>query len=381
MATINSILSELLIEIAGICSATEIKYAVIGKTADSIITDHTIGEEIVEPIVLMSGKDMTKFIDAFEKEERRYRAVEYFGNSNRVTGLATFYCATDTTFIRLNENVDYQVKGMRIRIEPLRVAGKESTNTEAQRVELGLLCQENIVRAFSSKDRIKALMAAKSQQKKARFGDRLFQSLCLTEEEGRTYVLDNFNKLFIEETAIDDAKKCLLDGYEIRCTKTPTLAKEIIDISKELIISSEIPFAEYETKIPKEGIDLDNIRKLQRKSKLWHMITKEDDIAMERAWERVLLSGDRLEMLQLYEDRIKDLIKIRDEGRYEELEEELKVHEEAVLRNLANGLGLLVHPDLSELQYEVFARRGDRELIDMIQKRIPAGHKRAIEWK
>jgi DNA invertase Pin-like site-specific DNA recombinase len=66
------------------------------------------------------------------------------------------------------------------------------------------------------------------------------------------------------------------------------------------------------------------------------------------------------------------------DDKYEELEKELAPHEEAVMRQLSRGLGLMVHPDLLELQLEVFARRGEKELIEKIQSLIPEGHKRPI---
>ncbi len=153
--------------------------------------------------------------------------------------------------------------------------------------------------------------------------------------------------------------------------------KENID-SKELLISAEIPFTQFEKRIADGEINLKDIVKLQQRSKFWHMITKDDDKEMDRAWEKVQLSGDRLELLQAYEGKIKNLIRLREDGKYEELEKELAPHEEAVMRQLSRGLGLMVHPDLLELQLEVFARRGEKELIEKIQSLIPEGHKRPI---
>ena len=100
MATISSVLTELLTEIDDICAGRGIKYAVTGKAAERIAGGGALDEEVVEPVVLMSGKGMTEFVEAFEQRDSE-RRIEYFGNSDRVNGLAVFYCAPDTTFIRV----------------------------------------------------------------------------------------------------------------------------------------------------------------------------------------------------------------------------------------------------------------------------------------
>lgn len=376
MATISSVLTELLTEIDDICAGRGIKYAVTGKAAERIAGGGALDEEVVEPVVLMSGKGMTEFVEAFEQRDSE-RRIEYFGNSDRVNGLAVFYCAPDTTFIRVSDMSDYLVKGIRVRIEPFRKA--HDGNAASQQMEIGWMCRENRARAYSSSLRRKAFRKANAELKKNKnFGAELFQALCLADGEGRAYVPDDLKQRYIEETVLDRTQTCLIGTGNVCCFRMKPFVREHADITKEIIVSAEIPYAQYERKAAGAGIDLERIMKLQQKSRLWHMITKGDDKDMENAWEIVLLSGDRLRLLQMYEGRIKDLIKLRDSGNYEVLEQELKPHEEAVMRNLSHDLGLMVHPDLSELQYEVFARRGEKDLVEKIQDLTSEKHNRPI---
>ena len=375
---INNVLTELLIEIEDICRECGVKYAVIGKAASSIIQSQRIDEEVVEPVVLMTGKDLNNFINAVEINGSGSRAIEYFGNSDQVNGLAAFYCDPNTTFMKLSSNGDHMIKGIRVRIEPLRIDTGKGPNKEAQKLEVGWLCRENTIRAHSSRDRWQAYRNARAELAKGKsFAKELYQTLCLTEDEGKTYVVDDLKKRFIERDVIESATSHELGTGSVLCAETKPLMKENID-SKELLISAEIPFTEYEKRIADGDVNLTDIVKLQQRSKFWHMLTKDDDKEMDRAWEKVQLSGDRLELLQAYEGKIKNLIRLREDGKYEELEKELAPHEEAVKRQLSRGLGLMVHPDLLELQLEVFARRGEKELIEKIQALIPEGHKRPI---
>ena len=75
---INNVLTELLIEIEDICRECGVKYAVIGKAASSIIQNQRIDEEVVEPVVLMTGKDLNNFINAVEINGSGSLAIEYF---------------------------------------------------------------------------------------------------------------------------------------------------------------------------------------------------------------------------------------------------------------------------------------------------------------
>lgn len=111
---------------------------------------------------------------------------------------------------------------------------------------------------------------------------------------------------------------------------------------------------------------------------IYRSIASGDDRAKERAWEIALRTRDRVELLERYEDQIDELKAMFDAGKWDELEERMKSHEEAVLRNLELGLGLSVHPVLSVIQNELLIRRGEQDKVDKIESLIPAKHRKPI---
>ena len=111
---------------------------------------------------------------------------------------------------------------------------------------------------------------------------------------------------------------------------------------------------------------------------IYRKIASKDDHAKELAWQIATRTKDRVVLLEEYEDRLKMLSELKADGRWDELEEIMKPHEEAVLRNLDAGLGLCVHPELSAIQNEIFTRRGENELVEKIESLIPEQHRKPI---
>ena len=122
-------------------------------------------------------------------------------------------------------------------------------------------------------------------------------------------------------------------------------------------------------------------------------IASKDDRVKERAWEIASRTRDRVSLFEYYEDKLPELTALMDAieckeagelaesektGKWAELEAMMKPHEEAVLRNLEIGLGLSVHPELSRIQNNIFARRGEQDKVDKIESLIPDLHRKPI---
>lgn len=101
----------------------------------------------------------------------------------------------------------------------------------------------------------------------------------------------------------------------------------------------------------------------------------EDDQVKENAWNIAHRTRDRIVLLEKYESQIDELLKLEHAGRWDELKKIMKAHEEAVLRNYENGLGLYVHPDLHKIQNELFIKSGRAELAEKINSIIPVQHR------
>lgn len=109
-------------------------------------------------------------------------------------------------------------------------------------------------------------------------------------------------------------------------------------------------------------------------------IASRDDRAKDRAWEIACRTRDRVRLLEMYESQLDELEALAERGKWDELEELMKPHEEAVLRNLGLGLGLCVHPTLSTIQNEILERRGEGETVAKIEALIPDQHRKPIGY-
>ena len=123
----------------------------------------------------------------------------------------------------------------------------------------------------------------------------------------------------------------------------------------------------------REKASLYNIAK-----KMYRIIAQKDDKLKQRAWEIACRTRDRVELLEKYEDRIAELEEMRRAGEWSRLEHEMAPHRDAVMRNYEIGLGLCVHPILSELQYELLRREGRKELAKKIDRMVPKQHRKPI---
>lgn len=115
-------------------------------------------------------------------------------------------------------------------------------------------------------------------------------------------------------------------------------------------------------------------------SSIYRKIASGDDREKERAWEIACRTRDRIALLEMYEDQLDELEALAERGNWDELEERMKPHEEAVLRNLEIGLGLCVHPILSTIQNEILERRGEGETVAKIEALIPQQHRKPIGY-
>ena len=111
---------------------------------------------------------------------------------------------------------------------------------------------------------------------------------------------------------------------------------------------------------------------------IYRKIARKDDRLKERAWEIACRTRDRVVLLEKYGDRIPELRKMMSDGEWDRLSEELKTHEEAMLRDLGLGLGLCVHPELSDIQYEAFRHDGRTGLPEEIDRLVPEQHRKPI---
>ena len=105
---------------------------------------------------------------------------------------------------------------------------------------------------------------------------------------------------------------------------------------------------------------------------------KKDDMTKQKAIDVFRRTGDRVKLYEYYEDKIDSIVKLREEGRFDELADIMKPHAEAVEKNYKLGLGLMVHPVLSEIQYELFRREGKGDMAAQIDKMVPAQHRKPI---
>lgn len=142
--------------------------------------------------------------------------------------------------------------------------------------------------------------------------------------------------------------------------------------------SVQVSDAEVESEASAAGLDRNRYRAMKLRRKLSSIRIKRDDMIKQNAINIFNRTGDRVELLEYYKDKIDSIVKLRDEGRFEELTDIMKPHAEAVEKNYKIGLGLMVHPVLSEIQYELFRREGKGDMAAQIDRMVPAQHRKPI---
>lgn len=142
--------------------------------------------------------------------------------------------------------------------------------------------------------------------------------------------------------------------------------------------SVKVSDAEVETAASTAGLDRNRYWAMKLRRKLSSVRIKRDEMIKQNAINVFNRTGDRVELLEHYEDKIDSIVKLREEGRFDELADIMKPHAEAVEKNYKLGLGLMVHPVLSEIQYELFRREGKGDMAAQIDKMVPAQHRKPI---
>ena len=142
--------------------------------------------------------------------------------------------------------------------------------------------------------------------------------------------------------------------------------------------SVQVSDAEVESAASAAGLDRNRYRAMKLRRKLSSIRVKRDDMIKQNAINVFNRTGDRVELLEYYKDKIDSIVKLRDEGRFEELTDIMRPHAEAVEKNYKIGLGLMVHPVLSEIQYELFRREGKGDMAAQIDRMVPAQHRKPI---
>ena len=151
--------------------------------------------------------------------------------------------------------------------------------------------------------------------------------------------------------------------------------EELISAAK---YEPQVSDVEVEQAASAAGMSRNRYLAMKIRRKLSSARIKKDDMTKQKAIDVFRRTGDRVKLYEYYEDKIDSIVKLREEGRFDELADIMKPHAEAVEKNYKLGLGLMVHPVLSEIQYELFRREGKGDMAAQIDKMVPAQHRKPI---
>ena len=131
----------------------------------------------------------------------------------------------------------------------------------------------------------------------------------------------------------------------------------------------------------KEGALTSGLTMLKVKRRWYNRVIEKDDAVKDHALDVFARTADRVALLKQYEDKIDHLLELEEAGDKEKLAEELADHRKAVERNYDKGLGLMVHPVLSRLQYELYRDEGRGAYADAVDKLVPPQHRKPVGEK
>ena len=404
MRSLQDVLITLLEELDDICKENDIEYCISGRTAESLVRKGIIEDYDSEIIVLMTVENAEKFITATNGNLKPDRAVEHMCNNPMFPNFGIRYTATDTFYYPLSNTSRYTIKnrGIHIRIEIVRSQPSRGIAVKYNdMLEIGWRCNQNPYlglrnpKRFISMSYVRALMVSG----RGNLGKHLFNKWCrkfkcTDPNDPQYYIRPKIRKILLSDNLFSTGfEKVILNGreypvprfiyhyakHELSGSKWPSYDPDRSgDLSDSLLYSTMFSFDDYKKRMPQEGIDIDHIYKIRRKVQIAAVMVKPQNKVKNKGWNVACRSGDRLKLLEEYAPKFSYLQYLYDDRDIDTLKAELEPYTKALMYYHGKGLGLCVHPFLTELQNKLLIAEGQEDLVNEIEAMIPERHRKPI---
>ena len=401
MTEIQRALFTLLTEVDDICRRHGITYFLHENSALEAVQKNHMGEERLNAEVIMRVPELLRFMEAFEQEKPDGRSLESWLNEPRFGNFGCRYVNDNTLYLDLPNCHHYTHYGLAVTISVLRdfpsnrirsklatvkETGFEMTFAEGKReVNRKNEFYEKLTRA-----------KMKSPEERLRFTQDMFDEFCKTYDNPDAERC--FSKYFRTErhhyyrSWFDEPQMTTLEGREFPVPKEQYFIslygrgymKRRLSgrrLTSYVIVDTEIPYKEYMRQIDSFALPLDEyvrhreayIRKQQEGQPLVDTI--------KHYWDLLFRTGDRFDLYEHYAPIKDELVRLRRQGRHDELKALLAPYREKLMKNYKLGLGLCFDPEILDIMLEELRREGREDLAAQIRTMIPPEHMEPIVIK
>lgn len=401
LTDIQMTLFEMLIEIDGICKRNNIEYYLHGNTAFSAVKDKCFTEEICHAEVAMNVKNLLKFMEAFKTEAPKGRSLESWLTNSSYGEFGARYVNENTLFLDLPNSHSYKFYGFGVRINVLRDTPASRITSKAATVkEIGW--EMNFKDGNPSAER-KALFCksvVESQLKKTdaeTFAKKMFWEFCRIYDNPSAKIC--FTKQFrtrryhFNKSIFENASLKRLENYEFPVPVSDGYFKTLYGsdwksgkpsgrkVTGWVVADTKIPYKEYLETAEESGCSLEQYLEQRRKYNNMQKSGQSKIDTIHHYWDLLFRTGDRYDLWEMYYPIKDELIALRKDGRYDELQEALKDYISLTYKNYKLGLGLCFDPEILECMLDVFKYEDNEEYAQKVRALIPEEHMKPIVIK
>ena len=409
-------LFEMLKEFDGFCKENDISYCLAGETLLYGIAAGSIQPRPSYASVFMTGDACRKFINAFEAKHPENRELEYWGNSAKYPDYTVRYIASDTTAFNIVNYLNYEAHGMYIEIIILRGENHKRKTLSNLALERGIMI--NSYNESTARTEIKgkrdiasngyfktvSTLTGKKRLRKQLF--EFFSKECVKpSSQGKgisgvyTYFYKGKKYRNISRNYFDMPVTCEIEGYSFpaprnsrtllskmfadryRCTPEGDQVDNKFGYADNSIVDVDTPYRESIRNLNLKDEDFIKIFKSKERIDEINKKNRENNAIAKNDWQTVLQTGARFRMWKQYMPMKEEILRLRDEGNYRELERIFADYKDELDRMNAQKRSVSFDNEIFDAFISTLEHYGQFRQADEIIRYLPVSHLKDIEYK
>ncbi len=389
MTDVQKKLLNLLIELDTICQREGIQYYLCKETALSAYKEKGFFPSCYEINVAMTTTDALRFARAVKKEKRPNRVVDSMWNNKNYPDFTMRYGDTGSLMMQLPFNSASFHPNIAVTIHMIRYKTARGAKIYRYTRPLWKACVKptSSVAGFSRRAAVLACHFAKNL-----LGGRLFSRMLFKlwvrihshkNSKNVSICAGSYkfpNKLLSGKTMVDFEGHSFptfanLETYFLKefDKEWKTCQPEYLMPSASLLVSAKVSYQDY-LRRSKNHIDY---KALQRNKLKLETVQAKVSLYNQKInvyYAIVDRTQRRYAMWEKYMPMKDELVKLHQEGRWEELNEHLKPFRSALWACYKKGLGLCFDKDIFEMTMDILLREGSKTYVRKCRAMVPEEH-------
>lgn len=383
----------LLQEISSVCRNKNLPFYLISESSIQGLRSHGFESEKPDIYIAMLYKDMMELTKTLKKENRSNREIETLYSNPKLRSNYVRYIDKESLYFPLKNPLHISKYGVSVSIIPL--FSKEVDSNRSLKKFLYLYWSENLGTKWRTKAtsivarsarKICTIICQNANDARRRW---LLDKLCEFENkatvndtlymftiQGRKKIL--FPKgLFKDTTTIpfedvecrfpSDSATFMEKQYGFNWEEKRYRAKEV---QKFLLIDGELPYQEYFSYLDENGISTDMEMELKGEQAATKELKKHNKV-IKNAWNAVRRTDARIHLWQQYSSQKDEIIKLYNEGNWDQLSVVLKDFDLENRRQAKNKMSVSFDQQIWDIYLQLLHQRGEDKLANRLDKWLP----------